>query len=124
MKENKIIDPFDDGMDACAFQQFNTCICDGSLDASGSSKTFNGDMLNVDVVVPHHRKIGLVGGSNGGIMVSFGNIERQLEFQADSEIPWKDRLVMVVQMGSTDANNTGNKRYRKQRAPMPSNVKQ
>ena len=44
-------------MDACAFQQFNTCICNGSLDASSSNKTFNGDMLNVDVVVPHHRKI-------------------------------------------------------------------
>ena len=41
-----------------------------------SSKTFNGDMLNVDVVIPHHRKIGLVGRSNGGITVSFGNIER------------------------------------------------
>ena len=74
-KENKIINPFDHGMDACAFQQFNTRVCDGSLDASSSSKTFNSDMLNVDVVIPHHREIGLVGGSNGGITVSFGNIE-------------------------------------------------
>ena len=63
-------------MDTFAFQQFNTCVCDGSLDASSSSKTFNGDVLNIDVVVPHYRKIGLVGGSNGGIMVSFSNIER------------------------------------------------
>ena len=67
------IGPWDD---TCVFPQFNTCIRDGSLDASGSSKTFNSNMLNIDVVVPHHRKIGLVGGSNGGITVSFSNIER------------------------------------------------
>ena len=75
-KENKIIHPFDHRMDAGVFQQCNTHVCDASLDASGSSKTFNGDMLNVDVVIPHHGKIGLVGGRNGGITVSFCNIER------------------------------------------------
>ena len=76
MKENKVIHPFHHRMDPCAFQQFNTCICDGTLDASSSSKTFNGNMLNEDVVIPHYGKIGLVDGDNWGIVVSFGNIKR------------------------------------------------
>ena len=76
MKENKVIHLFHYRMDPCPFQQFNTCICNGTLDASSSSKPVNSDMLDKDVVVPHYGQIGLMDGGDWGIAVSFNNIER------------------------------------------------
>ena len=73
-KEHEIVDQFDYWMDPCPFQKFNTCICNGTLDATGSSEPFNSDVLNKDVTIPHYGKVRFVDRGDWRVMVSLCNI--------------------------------------------------
>ena len=65
-KDNKVVNPFKDGVNTVGAKDLNTCIHYMSLDAPSRGKTFDGIMLNVEFAIPMESKIFLVSRCNGG----------------------------------------------------------
>ena len=66
-EEDKVVDPFDDWVDAVVSEYLYARVCDRALNTTCCCQSFNGDMLDIYVAVPQNCKVSLV----IGIMAEF-----------------------------------------------------
>lgn len=69
VKEAKVVNPFDNEVNALEHKDGNSGICDGALDAPRCGETKYYTMFDVDLTFPCDGDIGLVFRCNGGITV-------------------------------------------------------
>ena len=59
-EEDKVVDPFDDWVDAVVSEYPYARICDHALNTTCCCQSFNGDMLDIYVAAPQNCKVSLV----------------------------------------------------------------
>ena len=70
-EEDKIIDPFDDWVDAVVSEYPYARVCDRALNTTCCCQSFNGDMLDIYVATPQNCKVSLVTGIMGEFRYAF-----------------------------------------------------